>query len=296
MIMIIKSLSHKQDTYSKLYDYFHTEEVKKDAILYHNFYDVNEKEVLISEFQQSIAVLPTRKNGVKVYHDILSLPHQDSKKIPLAKQKEILLDLARYYLKKRGHLHLAYGVIHEHSKGKHLHCHLMISPNELGMAKRHYFSKKEFLKIQKEVERYKEERYPYLVDQRLYDKELTKNLCQTSKSKDRESRVKHRTQSSSRTEILQRRVQEALILSYSMEDFQKKLKEKKLSFYVRGNTPGIIDLDAQEKGEKCYKFRLKRLGVDTEYEKLLTYERSFLEKKKDEKELRREHDHDLELE
>ena len=63
----------------------------------------------------------------------------------------------------------------------------MISSNEINSPQRQRLSKQEFNQIQKEIEAYKLEKFPELQDKILYNKELTRNKTQTSKSKDREN-------------------------------------------------------------------------------------------------------------
>jgi hypothetical protein len=201
---------------------------------------------------------------VFLYHEIISLPEQ--KGLPIAKQKEILTHLANRYLEQRTGLNLAFGVIHEEKA--HLHCHLMISSNEVGSPQRQRLSKAEFSKIQKELESYKLEKFPELTDKTLYNKDLTKNKAVKSKSKDRESQLKHRTWQESRAEIVQKQIEKALLSSFTVKEFENNLQKQGFDFYLRGNTAGVIDKSDSTK------YRLKRLELEMQYQNLLEFEKS----------------------
>ncbi len=199
-----------------------------------------------------------------LYHEIISLPEQ--KDISIKKQKEILTHLANRYLEQRTGLNLAFGVIHEEKA--HLHCHLMISSNDVGSPQRQRLSKAEFSKIQKELESYKLEKFPELQDKTLYNKDLTKNKAIKSKSKDRESQLKHRTKQESRAETIQKQIEKALLSSFTVKEFENNLQKQGFEFYVRGNTAGVVN---KSDGTK---YRLKRLELEMQYQNLLAFERA----------------------
>lgn len=272
--MIIKSLSRKTETYGDLYKYFHKERCQKKYTISYNLYKTETQDDVLSQFKKNGDLLPKRKNGVMLYHEIISLPQQKGPKtLPIEKQKEILLDIAYKYLEARSPLNLAYGVIHEESEGKNLHCHLMISSNEILNPKRTRLSKERYANIQRDIEKYKEEKYPFLADKKLYNKERVKNKYQSSQSKDRENKLKHRTKKPSRTDLVQQRVREAITFSNSFDEFKERLTAYNLEFYVRGNTPGVIDIEGKSRGLKKNNFRLKRLNLEDSYLNLLIFEK-----------------------
>jgi hypothetical protein len=145
----------------------------------------------------------------------------------------------------------------------------MISSNDVGSPQRQRLSKAEFSKIQKELESYKLEKFPELTDRTLYNKDLIKNKAIKSKSKDRESQLKHRTGQESRVETVQKQVEKALISSFTVKEFEKNLQKQSFEFYLRGNTAGVID-----KSDQNTKYRLKRLELETQYQNLLEFEKS----------------------
>jgi hypothetical protein len=163
----------------------------------------------------------------------------------------------------------------ENQETNNLHLHLMISSNPKNKPNRRRLSKEEFSNIQKEMEIYKNKTFPEMEQEIIYTKERElEKTYQTSKSKDREYRQKHRTKEPSRNDIIKQITGEILTLSYSKTQFIKKLKQHKLELYQRGKTAGIIDLTAKEQGKTKCKHRFKTLGLETEYENLMEFEKS----------------------
>ena len=270
--MIIKSLSRKKPSFFQLYDYMLDGADDKDFIIAKNIYKAGARKDVLRQFNKNYALLPKRKNGNALYHEIISLPQQDISEIPIRKQKEILYTIANSYLEKRVGLNLCFGVIHEEKD--HLHCHLMISSNEKQADKRYRLEKSDLARIQKEMEIYKQERFPELEDKVLYNKERTKNKYQSSQSKDRENQFKHRKKEPSRKDQLKQIITEAILDSYSTSQLQKKLKKQNLEFYQRGKTAGIIDLEAKAQGKTKHKHRFKTLDLEQEYQNLLEFDKS----------------------
>ena len=262
--MIVKSLSRKKPSFIQLYDYM-IKGAEKDAFaISKNLYKTDNRREVVAQFLENSKHLPKRQNGVFLYHEIISLPEQ--KDLSKQRQKEILTHLANRYLEQRTGLNLAFGVIHEEKA--HLHCHLMISSNEVGSPQRQRLSKLEFSKIQKELESYKLEKFPELTDKTLYNKDLTKSKAIKSKSKDRETQLKHRTKQESRAETIQKQIEKALLSSFTVKEFENNLQKQGFELYVRGNTAGVID---KSDGTK---YRLKRLDLETQYQNLLEFEKS----------------------
>lgn len=297
--MIIKSLSRKKPSFFQLYDYM-VEGVEtggkedKQYIITKNLHQTNNRTQILKQFTQNYALLPSRLNGNSMYHEIISLPHQQN--IPIKEQKEILYNLANKYLEQRVELNLCFGVIH--TEKDHLHCHIMISSNGKDSDKRQRLNKAEFSNIQKEMELYKNQKFPELTQELIYTKEREiEQTYQSSTSRDREYQQKHRTKEPSRNDIIKQRTAEIMSLSYSKKQLMNKLKEHSIELYQRGQTVGIIDIEAQKKGKSKYKYRLKTLGLETEYENLMEFDRTReIERKKEELEQTREREQELEME
>lgn len=263
--MIIKSLSRKKPTFKQLYEYITDGAEKNPFVISKNLYNVDEKENILNQFEDNSKNLKFRSNGVYLYHEIISLPEQ--KDIALKKQKEILNDLANKYLEKRINLNLAFGTIH--TEKNHLHCHLMISSNEINSDTRQRLSKEQFNQIQKEIESYKIEKFPELKDKILYNKEKVRNKYQSAKSKDQEEQFKHRSKKPSRSEELKEIISKILTSSFTVKEFENTLNSLNLGLYKRGETYGIIDKTTAENT----KYRLKRLDSQEQFENLLAFEK-----------------------
>ena len=276
-------MSRKKGDFVKLFEYME-KEAEPNLRLSRNLYDL-EKEKVLNVFCRNHEFLKERKNGNSYYHEIISL--EKNEKIPRKRQKEILYDLANKYLEKRAGDHLCYGVIH--NDREHLHAHLMISSNEKYREKRRRLSQGEYTEIQRELEEYRLAKYPELETGRLFDREKKRKL-QSSKSVDREYRHKLRTGEESRTDRVRRKTGEALALSYGEKDFVEKLRVAGLEYYKRGETVGVVDLEGLEAGKKNCKYRLKRLGLDEEFARVLEKER----REERQEEYERERDFDLE--
>ena len=141
-----------------------------------------------------------------------------------------------------------------------------------------------------ELEIYKQQNFPELGQELIYTKEreIEEPNYQSSKTKDQEYQLKHRTKQLSRKDHLRQILAEIILDSYSKTQLQKKLQKHNLELYQRGNTAGVIDLEEQSKGKTKVKHRFNTLGLELEYKNLLEFDRS--------KELDREIDDELELE
>ena len=77
--MIIKSLSRKKPTFDQLYNYMLDGAEQKHFIISKNLYNTDKDKVLL-QFKENSKLLPKRKNGVFLYHKIISLPGQKETK------------------------------------------------------------------------------------------------------------------------------------------------------------------------------------------------------------------------
>ena len=75
---------------------------------------------------------------------------------------------------------------------------------------------------------------------------------------------------------LKRRIQEVLILSYDEKSLKEKLRKAGFGYYRRGNMAGVIETSQKKK-----LYSLKRLGLDSEFQKLKSFEREQEKKKKE---------------
>ena len=301
--MIIKTLSRKKPSFFQLYDYMKDGSDDKEIAISRNLHSTNNRYQVLQEFTNNHKLTRNIKNGNALYHDIISFPNIKEvsierqtagsrvklKEKQIARQKEAITILADKYLEKRAKDNIAIGYIH--TETNNLHLHLMISSNPKNEPSRHRLSKLQLKEIQKELELYKQQEFPELGRELIYTKEreIEAPNYQSSKSKDQEYQLKHRTKKLSRKDQLKQVLAEIILDSYSKTQLQKKLQKHNLELYERGKTAGIIDLEEQFKGKTKVKHRFKTLGLQLEYENLLEFDRSSeIERRKQEMEKIRE--------
>jgi hypothetical protein len=102
--MIIKTLSRKKPSFFQLYDYMLDGADDKEFIISRNIINPHNRKKVLDELNANYKLLPKRKDGNALYHDIISFPHQ--KNIAIKRQKEILYDIANRYLEQRTGLNL----------------------------------------------------------------------------------------------------------------------------------------------------------------------------------------------
>jgi len=247
--MIIKSMSRKSTSFSQLYDYL-TRDTSSFTFSRNTYSSPKNKKEFINEFCTNARHLKEARGKVFLYHEVLSLEQNNLSK---ERQKEILLDMAEKYLFQRADEHLAFGVVHDEKE--HIHLHLMISANEIEGDKRVRLSKKEFKEIQQRLENYKNQRYKELKESSLYQD--TKDL---SKEKQNEQELKNRGAKSIR-DTIKENLENMFTKATSTKYLNNHLHSLEYELYTRGKTTGI-----KYEGKK---YRLKTLGLDTEYKQLL---------------------------
>lgn len=243
-------MSRSSISFSQLIEYLD----KEDELERHswNMYaNKHNKKEINKEFVVNAQYIKESRGKNYLYHEVLALQPNN---LSLDKQREILYDLASKYVKHRANNHLVFSSMHNDTDN--LHMHLIISANEIGSNQRLSLKKEEFLKIQKDLEDYKNEKYPELEKTSFYQKNKD-----YSKSKQKEQELKHRRKKQSKKEKVKEELQEIFKKAQSKEALKKTLKSKGYEFYERGNTRGV------KQENKSYRF--KTLGVDKEYQKTL---------------------------
>jgi len=234
--MIIKSMSRKEASFSQLYEYMEKGANRKDdkyRFIYNCF--GRKKEQVLNEFNDNAAQLKQRKNGVYLYHEIISISR--SKNLSNEAQKKALYEIVNEYTKRRSFGNLACGYMHD-EKDNNLHFHLMISSNEVGKSKRTSLRKNEFSTLKIEMEKWVLQKYPELEQEKLISKK--------SQYKDNKDEFTDSLQS-------------ILSTAKSREDLHELLKNNQASYKVRGNTITFTN----EKTNK--KHRLNTLGLGGQY-------------------------------
>ncbi len=192
------------------------------------------------QFQRNAHLLPPRKNGNTLYHEILSFGAEDRERVTPA----MLEDLTRRYLELRAPYALGYARAHFDTDCPHVH--VVLSANNVGSAKRLRLSRRRFSGIKRDIERQQLKHYPEL------DHSQAQRL-------DR-GRGNRRARRVDRADAIRSTVLHAVINAFSGEDCYRLIREHGLTLYKRGDTVGVED------GSSARRFRLKKLGLEKEFE------------------------------
>ena len=247
-------MARKTPSFGQLINYM--SDIKKSDekhIIHQNLYS-KQTDQIEQEYLKNATYIPKRKNGNYMYHEILSI--NKAQKLETEKQKEILRSIAYHYIQKRAPTNLVFGTLHD-DHSEHLHYHLLISANSSGESKKTRLSKIQFDKIKKQTEIWVLKNYPELEQKKLLNKEEER---QNTKTETQKQKKPERNKSSKAN--IKIKVQEILNQCKSKQEFFTALKEAKLEYYLRGNTPGVKDLETQKK------HRLKTMGILEEFQNL----------------------------
>ena len=248
-------MSRKSASFGQLLNYLNRDPHPDSAVIAHNLNTVeNDLANIEAEFRQNACYLPRRKNGVALYHEILSFSAHDQV------APEIALDLGQEYLRLRAPEALAYGRVHGDKAA--LHLHLMISGNLIGSRKKLRLTKKEFTQVKRDLEAIQRERYPELAHSLVHTAQKRERLKQSRGETERARRQRHgKRRQPSEKERVRAICREQLVVAASEHDFKQRLEAQGLCLYSRGQTKGLLDKGAGKK------YRLKTLGVGEDYEK-----------------------------
>jgi hypothetical protein len=227
--MIIKSKSRVNKSFYSLYNYLDKD---KEAELntYNMYCQAKNRDEVVKEFKENSNNIDKSQGKNYLYHEILSL--EKDLNLSQERKREVLRDLTNKYIELRAKDHLVFSAIH--TDKEHTHCHLMISANKIESSKREWLTKKQLEQIKRELEEYKNERYPEL-ETNMYQKPPRERIIE--------------------------KLNKILVNS---QDIKKELKEQGLNVEKRGNTYSV-NLNGNKN------FRLKSLGVeiDTRFKQIL---------------------------
>lgn len=254
--MIVKSMSRKTPSFSQLIDYMHKGTSVKDEkyTFYHNLHP-RDSEQLKRDFEANSELLPKRKNGVYLYHEMISFTR--AKNLNSERQKEILQETVREYLQERAPECMAYSVIHDDHKD-HLHAHLVISSNIIDTPKRHRLAKSQYDKIKIDAEKRVLEQYPEM------EQEIAINKRAKVKVTSKEGELKRRTGRSSRKDKVHEQLRDIFSTAKTKEELFSSLSSHGLAMSYR---KGYSEPRFGHEGSKKH-YRLKTLGLDTDYAQL----------------------------
>jgi uncharacterized protein YjhX (UPF0386 family) len=268
--MIIKSMSRKHASFAQLIDYIEGEaklRSRKYSVFHNTYSRTNDR--LKAEFMENSEHLRYRKNGVFLYHEVISITraHQSqqiNKDENDHQQKAALKQIVEEYLHHRGKHNLAYAVLHEDTE--HLHFHIVMSANEAGERDRVRLSKVQFAEIQTNLEQWVLEKHPELEQKAVFHKNQTEAERQQRKEKkDHLSKageeLKRRGGKTSIRDDMQEKLADIFTTATDPRHFADLLEKAGFKLYQRGQQHGVIDSQGK-------KYRLNKLGLSEAWDKL----------------------------
>lgn len=247
--MIIKSMSRKTVSFKQLLTYINKENAGQMYDIHHNLYGQNQAE-LVEEFRSNAELLKKHKNGVVLYHEILSITK--SQEISKAQQKQTLQTITETYIAQRAPNNLVFAALHDNKK-HNLHYHIVISSNEINSSKRLRLSIGQFNSIKQNLETSVLEQYPELEQQTAINK--TAKLKQTHSA----ARLQHRTGALPQKQELTQTLSSIFKTANSQTELEEQLLNEGLETYVRGKHIGVKFIETGRK------HRLKTLGLQEEF-------------------------------
>lgn len=235
--MIIKSMSRKVPSFGQLLGYIDRETDHEAFTLRRNLYG-RDHDAIRAEFETNAELLQKRKNGVYLFHEIISITR--AKGLTPEDQKQRLYEIAQEYIAARCPDNLVYGGLHQ-DKDHSYHMHLMISANKAGDLKRQRLTKHQFREIQVQLEAHVLRTYP----------ELEQKLAIGKKSEHGRNKgeveLERRTGKLPKREETLKRIRRAYDTSTDRESLISALRQEGFDLYVRGKNIGVIDLEDGKK-------------------------------------------------
>lgn len=244
--MIVKSMSRKVPSFGQLIGYIDRDEGQEPYRIRHNVWGRDPAHIR-AEFEQNGGLLAKRKNGVYLYHEIISITR--AKGLSPEEQMARLHDIAENYIAARCPDNLVFGGLHQ-DKNHSYHYHLMISANRAGEIGRLRLSKAQFREIQVGLERHVLLTYPELEQKVAIDKRSERGR------KKGEAELERRTGNRPKREEVLERVLAAYGASQDRQSLLDALGREGLELYVRGKTLGVVDLESGKN------HRLKTLDLE----------------------------------
>lgn len=289
--MIIKSLSRKTNSHHQLVHYIFTDkegqvDERQFTIMRGIYTDLDKEDMQASleavgdEFVENMGYSKERKNGVTMYHEVLSFDPLVSDKI----NKDMLKDITEQYIEKRAENALV--LARPHFDAEHIHVHLMISANQQRSAKRSRISLKEFEECKAHTRAYQKEKYPEISP----TKELQlgqKQYKEYWRRADKKAQMKQAGKSISEKSTIAEILEVGVKLSANFEQLAYFLAGRDIKTYSRRNVLTGVSIGKRNyrfgtllKGKTTLTDRLKRFKEDSKIEKALKNQVKTLEKEK----------------
>ena len=244
--MIVKSMSRKVPSFGQLISYIDRDEGQEQWRIRHNVLGRDPARIR-AEFERNGDLLQRRKNGVYLYHEIISITRAEG--LSAEDQKRRLRDIAETYIAARCPDNMVFGGLHQ-DKDHSYHYHLMISANRAGDAKRLRLTKGQFREIQVQLERHVLREMPELEQKVAIDKRAEQRKTR------KEAELERRTGQTPKKDQVRARVLDALESAHDRDSLMAAFGRNDLELYVRGRTLGVTD---HETGKN---HRLKTLDLE----------------------------------
>jgi hypothetical protein len=247
--MILKTIRWKSNNFKKIISYILDKDWKTNKSSFAIYNNIKRPDKILQEFKNNDRYRKRRKNGVVLYHEVLSFHQKDSKKLTLIKLKEI----AEKYISIRSPNALCFAS--PHFDTDNIHIHFCFSGTEYKSSKTLRMDNKFFKKIKLDIEAYQKKQFPELVNSIVYstEKELDKRF-----DKDKYYQTKNRlNKANTKTDKdqLKDSIKIIFLKSTNFDDFIENLKLNKYEVYSYRNKPRGIIFNKR-------KYRFKLLGID----------------------------------
>lgn len=239
-------MSRKQPSFGQLLSYIDRDAGQESYTIRHNVFGRNADQIE-AEFQTNAELMQQRKNGVYLFHEIVSLTRTQN--LSAEEQKEKLRQIAQEYIAARCPGNMVYGGLHQ-DKDHSYHMHLCISANRVGEKKRQRLTKHQFRDIQVKLEAHVLQHYPELEQKLAIGKRSDRGRSKG------EAELERRTGKRPKREEILQRIKDAYEASQDRDSLFAALGHQNLELYIRGKTVGVID---HETGKK---HRLKTLDLE----------------------------------
>ncbi len=269
--MIVKTVRWKNKNFKKLIDYINEDKGRASDDVFTIFHNVKNPTIYgaIKSFRENDKFRKKRKNGVAVYHEVLSFSEKDTNQILTTynsnrkllgkkynsnrKLLDKLEQIALEYIQIRGGNALCFAK--PHLSDKNIHIHFAFSGIEYRSKKTLRMSNKKFLEVRKGIEKFQMEKFPEIKNSIVYHKD--KKVQKQKNCSDKEFQLKRRVGKTDK-EKLKSILSEIFSFSKSFDEFVVRVQEKKeFELYsYRGKVNGVI--------YKGRKYRFKTLGFERE--------------------------------
>ena len=254
--MVVKTIRWKNINFKKIISYILDKNWNEKTSSFAIFRNIKNSSNVLKEFKENDRYRKRRKNGVVLYHEVLSFHKKDSHKLDHLKLNEIALK----YISVRSPNALC--VASPHFDTENIHIHFCFSGTEYKSSKTLRMDNKIFKKVRQEIENFQKENFPELQNSLVFSrnqeflnsrKEGNKKLMITGKSEKEFQMNKRLLGNGQRTdkEIIKKELRSLFLKSNNLNDFQQNIISKGFEIYSYRNKPtGILF------NERKYRFKL----------------------------------------